>query len=295
MKTILVTGGNKGIGFAICQHLLKERSDIKVLLGSRDEGRGQNAIRLLANDPEYEDAVEQNRVDLLLIDISDPNSVKDAANKIADGSLFGLVNNAGIANGSLDEVMAVNYWGTRYAVDAFLPKIERPAGRIVIVSSGVGPMYVSVMMKKKYDERITEKLSQPWRIRDINELDTMAKTIKLKDEALSSGRKGWLPYGFTKALLNCYTYLLSREHPDLLINALTPGLVKTDLAKGSNATKTPWEGAAPVLFLLFDEKVSNLPPSKQGRYYGEDCKRSPLEKYRHPTEPEYDGPDGPME
>ena len=38
-KVILVTGGNKGIGLAIVETLLKQLPEALVLLGSRDAGR----------------------------------------------------------------------------------------------------------------------------------------------------------------------------------------------------------------------------------------------------------------
>ena len=45
MKKILVTGGNKGIGLGIVKKLLRDFSDTYVLLGSRDVGRGEAAIK----------------------------------------------------------------------------------------------------------------------------------------------------------------------------------------------------------------------------------------------------------
>lgn len=46
-QTALVTGGNKGIGFAICRGLAKAHPGMKVLLGSRDPMRGKQAEELL--------------------------------------------------------------------------------------------------------------------------------------------------------------------------------------------------------------------------------------------------------
>ena len=44
MKKILVTGGNKGIGFGVCQTLLESYPDVYILLGARDATRGQAAV-----------------------------------------------------------------------------------------------------------------------------------------------------------------------------------------------------------------------------------------------------------
>ena len=46
-KVILVTGGNKGIGLAIVETLLKQLPEAIVLLGSRDAGRNLSISMLV--------------------------------------------------------------------------------------------------------------------------------------------------------------------------------------------------------------------------------------------------------
>lgn len=95
--------------------------------------------------------------------------------------------------------------------------------------------------------------------------------------------------GLSKACANAYTALLAREHPELSINACTPGFIETDLTRSLTAhksaaelgMKTPSEGARSTLHLLFAELEGS------GRYYGSDCKRSPLDRYRAPGSLEY--------
>ena len=50
MKTILVTGANKGIGYGIVRKLLRDYSDTCLLLGSRDVQRGENAVKTLIDE-----------------------------------------------------------------------------------------------------------------------------------------------------------------------------------------------------------------------------------------------------
>ena len=45
MKTIIVTGGNKGIGLGIVKKLLRDYEDTFLLLGSRDAKRGEEAVK----------------------------------------------------------------------------------------------------------------------------------------------------------------------------------------------------------------------------------------------------------
>ena len=47
--------------------------------------------------------------------------------------------------------------------------------------------------------------------------------------------------------------------------------------------KSPEEGASTSVFLLMGN------PEGSGHYYGSDCHRSPIEKYRSPGDPPYTG------
>lgn len=99
-------------------------------------------------------------------------------------------------------------------------------------------------------------------------------------------------YGVTKALVNMYTMFLAREHPNLLVNACTPGFIVTDLTKALAASmnKTPEEmgakpssdGAKAPIFLTTGDVAGS------GWYFGSDCVRSPLDRYRSPGDPAYD-------
>ena len=101
------------------------------------------------------------------------------------------------------------------------------------------------------------------------------------------------PYGMSKACANLYTLTLARAHPEMRINACTPGFIDTDLARpyavSQNKTpaelgmKPPSEGTRSAMHLLFAALEGN------GRYYGSDAKRSPLDRYRSPGDPEYAG------
>ena len=111
------------------------------------------------------------------------------------------------------------------------------------------------------------------------------------------------PYGLSKALLCTYTMLVAREHPNLSVNSCSPGMIATDffgnalpwwapvpnfllrtVARKMMNALTPDEGTVSTMHLLFANLEGN------GRYYGSDAKRSPLDVYRSAGSPPYEGP-----
>ena len=119
-KKILVTGGNSGIGLALCKQLVAD--GCYVYLGSRYKSRGEAALKEI----NAEDSCE-----LVVIDVQSDESVNAAVKQISPVTLYGLVNNAGIGLGQpgienhLDEIVDVNYFGARRVTNAFLPLIEK--------------------------------------------------------------------------------------------------------------------------------------------------------------------------
>lgn len=87
-RHVLVTGGNSGIGLALCKLLVTEHG-CHVYLGARDASRGEVAVKSIVDaHPEAADKVE-----LLTIDVADDASCAAAAESLkAKGvSLYGLV------------------------------------------------------------------------------------------------------------------------------------------------------------------------------------------------------------
>lgn len=139
-RTLLVTGGNRGIGLAIVRKL--STGGHAVLLGSRNLGAGERAVEHLRQDG--------LDVTPLQVDFSDSTSIDDAANEIekAGRSVDVLVNNAGVlhekpllelTNNEIAESIAVHLNGPIRLVRSLVPNMAaRGYGRIVNVSSGWG-------------------------------------------------------------------------------------------------------------------------------------------------------------
>ena len=69
MKTALITGSNKGIGFEIARQLCKK--GLRVFISGRDENRLSNAQSKLNS--------ENLSAEVLLMDVSELNSIKNAS------------------------------------------------------------------------------------------------------------------------------------------------------------------------------------------------------------------------
>lgn len=272
-KAILVTGGNDGIGLALCRQLATEHG-CRVLMGSRNKERGETAVASISLPEGCGGSVE-----MVQVDVSEDGAVKSAAEAVAgllgEAKLYAIVNNAGIglsANLTPQQVVNTNLFGTKRVCDAFLPLLHPTEGRIVNVGSGGGPNYVS-----KCPPPAQAFLCNP--PRSWAEIEAWVTG----EYGLGSPMDMTAGYGVSKALVTCYTMLLAREHPEVLISCITPGYILTKLTAGRGAIKAPEDGTLSLKHALFGD----LPGS--GYYYGSDGVRSPLHFMRNPGEPAYDG------
>lgn len=291
MRRILVTGANKGIGLAIAEAILEQHDDTFVYLGSRDAERGRAAAASLGSDR----PARQARMEVVALDVTDDASVAAAARSVAQScgaeKLYALVNNSGVgASAGLVDVLQVNALGVHRVSEAFVPLLDPARGRIVNVTSAAGPSFVATcsaeMQRFFLDDQVTWSRLKAF-IDDCLAMGADAAAFTAK--GLGDGA----PYGLSKALANTYTLVLAREHPNLRINACTPGFIETDLTRGFAASsgksaaelgmKPPSAGARAPMHLLFDDLEEN------GRYYGSDAQRSPLDRYRNPGDPPYTG------
>jgi len=294
MKRILITGANKGIGLATVKNLLESYSETYVLLGSRDLARGKQALEILfKSDHKFKD-----RIYLVQIDVEHDDSVYSAAEEVANtfgktpGTIYGIVNNAGIGNSveGLEKILQVNVYGPKRVCDAFIHLLDTSHGRIVNVTSASGPVFLSGCSNET--KKLLTNPEITWT--EIQNYMDKCVNVSAKNNISSVHESGsGSAYGLSKACTNAYTIFLSRKHPNLTVNACTPGFIETDLTRpmAVSSGKTPAEmgmksteeGASVSVFLLMGN------PEGSGHYYGSDCLRSPIDRYRSPGDPPYTG------
>lgn len=218
-RVALVTGANKGIGYAIVAGLASR--GFTVYLGARDAGRGQAAAAGLRSGAD---------VRFLSLDVTSQADVDAAVERVDEdfGHLDVLVNNAGVSTLShrrLDHlprpteetaddmrfVYEVNVFAVVRMISAFLPLLRRsPAGRIVNVTSKRG---------------------------------------SIGEEGAWAGQPSMV-YSSSKTALNALTVHYARElaGTPIKVNGAAPGFVATDF-NDFRGTRTPEEGAAVAIRL----------------------------------------------
>lgn len=272
---ILVTGGNTGIGFALCKQLaLEHHAD--VFLTARNPTKGQNAVSQIQSllDTSNE---KKGSVTFIPMDTSSDESVSNASKVIkehlasTDEKLYGLVNNAGVGlNTELAprDLLNTNLYGPKRVCEAFVDLLDDSKGRIVNLGSGSGPSYV-----RYCNAQDKEMLCHPEKV-------TWEDIQKHANENVNGPVD---VYGLSKALLACYTGYFANQHPNILSSCVTPGFIDTQMTRGYGASKTPDQGTLAIKHCLLDDLEGN------GWYYGSDGIRSPYHFMRNPGEPAYDG------
>ena len=123
-KTVLVTGGNRGLGRALVDEALR-RGAKRVYAASRQPNVGPD-----------------DRITPVILDVTDAAQIQEAVVRVE--SLDILINNAGVSvpddltdRSAFEQHLAVNLYGTLDVTRAFLPSLTRSRGAIVnIVSLG---------------------------------------------------------------------------------------------------------------------------------------------------------------
>lgn len=136
-KTVVITGGNAGIGKEAAVGLAIQGA--RVVITSRDAGRGADALR------EIRDRTGSDRVEVMPLDLASTASIRAFATEALErlDRIDVLLNNAGLVVGSRRETedgfeltFGVNHLGHFLLTDLLLDRLKASApARVVVVSS----------------------------------------------------------------------------------------------------------------------------------------------------------------
>jgi NAD(P)-dependent dehydrogenase (short-subunit alcohol dehydrogenase family) len=152
-KVVLITGANRGIGKALLEEALK-----------RGAKRVYAATRTPFTHPD-------KRVVPLILDVANPDQIREAVSKVE--SLDILINNAGVClfddlnnRNSLEQHMAVNFYGIYYMAQTFLPLLAKSKGAMVnnlsLVALAPLPPVASYAISKAAAHSLTQSLRLIW-------------------------------------------------------------------------------------------------------------------------------------
>lgn len=134
-KTMLITGGNSGIGFEAAKILASKNAD--VVIACRNEAKGKQALAKLVN-------LGEGRCELLTLDLADSASIRAAAKEAGErfGAIYALINNAGVmqtpkqktADG-FEMQLGVNHLGHFLWTALMMGQVDGRGGRVVTIAS----------------------------------------------------------------------------------------------------------------------------------------------------------------
>lgn len=248
-KTVLITGGNEGIGLATAQRLAAKGAHI--ILACRDERKGHNAANYLR------EKTANSAIVVIALDLASLESVANAAEFILTEhpKLDVLINNAGVYSSHLsftqegyEQQFGVNHLGHFLLTRLLLPALQCPqeGGRVINVSSAA-----------HYHGKI-----------DFD---------NLKGEKGGAHYNGPAAYAQSKLANVLFTKALARRYEgEITANTLHPGVVATGLANKNGSfwlktiwnlykpfARTPEKGADTTVYLAKSAEVRGV----SGRYF----------------------------
>jgi len=248
MKTVLVTGGNRGIGLEVCKQL--DQMGYTVILGSREHKQGIEASRLLSD-----------RTMAVQLDVTDEESIHNLAGLVAEkfGKLNVLINNAALGTDHSEQKNTVadkTRDFVRTNLGGAVRTFSRLTGRLKNTDPGSSEVRCANVPLESVKVIMETNFYGPWRMIQaflpllIESDDSRIINVSSGLGELASLNGGYPGYSLSKAALNALTLSFSTELKEkgILVNAMCPGWVRTRMG-GPNATRKVEEGADTIVWL----------------------------------------------
>lgn len=265
-KVAIVTGANKGIGFAIVKGLCERWREGDVYLTARDETRGMRAV------------AELNKLGLSPIfyqlDITNEESITQIRDHIKEkyGGIDILINNAAIAfkndatesfGVQAEQTIFVNYLSLVSTCKILFP-ILKPDAKVVNLSSMLGHLYLipSDDLRKKLSDKT---LTEPGLTHLMRQFIESAK----KGTNVADGW-GTSAYAVSKVGVSALTFIQDREYgpKGIFVNCVHPGYVDTDMSSHKGSLTIEEGAKGPLCLAIGDGKDKK---EYRGVYMWNDC------------------------
>ena len=233
MRTVIITGGNSGLGFETAKKIANDK-DYRIILACRNRMKAEEAVRKIKEETGNENILSMQ------LDTASLESVRNFAKEYESsdiGEIYALLLNAGI-NGmnsgltgdGIEIVFETNHLGHFLLANLLLPYIA-PNGKIFSTSSD---MHESPMGKMVWNG--TEILAHP------------------SEEGLKSRQR----YSFSKLCNLYFIYELTRRLQEkgsgIHVNAFNPGMMLTNFAPMD-------KGRAKMVKMTMPKRVGDLKKS----------------------------------
>jgi NAD(P)-dependent dehydrogenase (short-subunit alcohol dehydrogenase family) len=223
-KIALITGSNKGIGFAVAKELVS--ANYEVWIAARNSELGRKAALELGSHAHF-----------LALDVTNDESVAQAATEFSRqrDHLDLLINNAGayqigkdgkaqsIDLATIESTFDVNFLGPIRVTKAFLSLLRKSEkAKVLNVSSGLGSLGLQLDPSSGFDQ-----------------MDVFA-------------------YNASKTALNAFSVILSNElkKDHISVNSICPGYVATDLNGHSGPLTTEESAKGFMDFISNDDFIT---------------------------------------
>ncbi|KAI6652879.1 Retinol dehydrogenase 13-like [Oopsacas minuta] len=241
-KTVIVTGGNSGIGYATALDLAKRGA--RVIIGCRNEARGSEAERNLRTESSSE------LIFFRQIDLGSMASIKEFSQKLLseEARIDILINNAGLLSDTPEDT-----------VDGF---------ELAFGVNHLGPFYLTHLLLNRIKE------SAPSRIINVSSMFHKIGTPYLTPENVRRGNGCGISHNYAKSKLASVLFTVELAERLRLSGVETysvhPGFVQTNISSATRDTSlsgmfldTPTQGAKTSIYCAVSDKVLG----KSGKYF----------------------------